>query len=194
MKNLSDHELILLYQEKSDAAFIGELYKRYATLVYGLSFKYLKAEQDAEDAVLDIFEVLMEKLKTTQITFFRSWLFIVSKNHVLKLLRKRNQITDESFEDWEENSPGIFMENVLEETLNDELKDLPEDAELLQEGLESLKDAQKVCLEMFYLQQKSYQQISDITGFEVKNVKSFIQNGKRNLRIYLESKGYSYGE
>jgi RNA polymerase sigma-70 factor (ECF subfamily) len=194
MKNLSDHELILLYQEKSDAAFIGELYKRYATLVYGLSFKYLKAEQDAEDAVLDIFEVLMEKLKTTQITFFRSWLFIVSKNHVLKLLRKRNQITDESFEDWEEKNPGIFMENLGDETLYTESKGLPDDAELILEGLQSLKDAQKVCLEMFYLQQMSYQQISDVTGFEVKNVKSFIQNGKRNLRIYLESKGYSYGE
>jgi RNA polymerase sigma-70 factor (ECF subfamily) len=194
MKTLTDHELIALYKQNGDAGCIGELYKRYAVLVYGLSFKYLKAEQDAEDAVLDIFEILIEKLKSSNITFFRSWLFIVSKNHVLKLLRKRNQIADESFEAWEENSPGIFMENVLDETLNDELKDLPEDAELLQEGLESLKDAQKVCLEMFYLQQKSYQQISDITGFEVKNVKSFIQNGKRNLRIYLESKGYSYGE
>jgi RNA polymerase sigma-70 factor (ECF subfamily) len=194
MKNSTDNELILLYKNNGDTACIGELYKRYATLVYGLSFKYLKAEQDAEDAVLDIFEILIEKLKTSQITFFRSWLFIVAKNHVLKLLRLKDRVSDESFEDWEEKSPGVFMENLGEDTLNTESKDLPDDAELILEGLKSLKDAQKVCLEMFYLQQMSYQQISDITGFEVKNVKSFIQNGKRNLRIYLESKGYSYGE
>jgi RNA polymerase sigma factor (sigma-70 family) len=55
----------------------------------------------------------------------------------------------------------------------------------LNEALKSLAEKQRICVELFYLQEKSYNEVAEITGFTMNEVKSFIQNGKRNLKIYL---------
>lgn len=187
---LSDQELMEAYRKDLNTVYIGALYKRYAGWVYGLSYRYFNNHQDAEDATTNIFCIIMDKLKENSVSYFKSWLYIVSKNYILSYIRqnKNNRhILHEDFSDF-------FMENLSEEHLNMESDILPDSDDLLKLGIESLRETQQVCLELFYLQSKSYVQIADLTGFEVKQVKSHIQNGKRNLKIFLESKGYQYGQ
>jgi RNA polymerase sigma factor (sigma-70 family) len=86
----TDAALIELYRLKNDTVYVGELYKRYSVLVYGLCYKYLKDEHDAEDAVTEIFEIILEKLKSHEVGFFRSWLFMVCKHHLIRKSQKNN--------------------------------------------------------------------------------------------------------
>lgn len=147
-------------------------------LVYGLCLKYLKNRDDAQDAVMSIYEQLSEKLLTTQVQHFKSWLYMVSKNHCLMELRKKNP----------EVHSEIFMESVEVVHLNDEKIELEKDLHALEDCIEELKAEQRECVKLFFLEKKSYQQVYDQTGLEIKKVKSHIQNGKRNLKMCLESK------
>ena len=177
------------YQTSGNNQYVGVLYKRYISLVYGLCFKYLDNHHDAEDASANIFCIVMDKLKDNSITYFKSWLFIVSKNYILSFIRKNKNSQFNYVEEFSEN----FMENDTEIHLN--IKELQNDSfDLLKFGLESLKEAQQVCVELFYVQEKSYVEVAEVTGFDLKHVKSHIQNGKRNLKIFLESKGYQHGQ
>lgn len=189
--SMDDSALIAAYQQSGDKRCIGTIYKRYAALVYGLCFKYLEDETRAEDAVADIFEILIEKLRTEQISYFKSWLYIVSRNHVLRQLRSSGKVREDSYEQMEENNPGVFVENVAEEDLNNEWEHTDLKDALISEAMMTLKAAQQVCIELFYFREKSYQQITSLTGYDIKEVKSHIQNGKRKLRIFFESKGIS---
>ncbi len=189
MRRLSDQELINAYLDKQDNDYVGVLYKRYMGLVYGVCYKYLNSHQDAEDAAVEIFLLIMEKLKTNKITYFKSWLYIVSKNYLISIIRKKKGNRTDFFEEIQEE----FMESPDDFRLNiEELKKTENSESLLKLGLESLKEAQQVCLEQFYLQSKSYVQVAEVTGFDVRQVKSHIQNGKRNLKAFLESKGYGH--
>lgn len=189
LRNLSDQELIRDYQTSGNNQYVGVLYKRYISLVYGLCFKYLDNHHDAEDVSANIFCIVMDKLKDNSITYFKSWLFIVSKNYILSFIRKNKNSQFNYVEEFSEN----FMENDTEIHLN--IKELQNDSfDLLKFGLESLKEAQQVCVELFYVQEKSYVEVAEVTGFDLKHVKSHIQNGKRNLKIFLESKGYQHGQ
>jgi len=192
--NIKDEELIIYYQQKNDKRYIAILYKRYAPLVFGLAYKYYLDSQRAEDATTDIFCLVMEKLMHNQISYFKSWLYIVAKNHILSDIRKSKSLIVSSYDEIEEKSPGYFMENMEDDSLNIDLINLPDSHELIKEAIAHLKENQQVCIDLFYIQGKSYYQISDITGYDVKQVKSHIQNGKRNLRIFLESKGYQNGQ
>jgi len=59
----------------------------------------------------------------------------------------------------------------------------------LKEAMTSLNREQGLCVTLFYLEEKSYKEVVEITGFSSNQVKSYIQNGKRNLKLYLESNG-----
>ncbi len=176
----TDAELILLYQQHGDAAYIGELYKRYSLLVYGLCYKYLKDEENAKDAVSDIFEMILDKLKTHQVGFFKSWLFMVSKHHLIRQQSKNNSLEIIDIE----NISGKFMETGTDLSLNRQ----EHESELLQEAISNLNDEQRTCIELFYLHQKPYQEVASITGYDLNKVKSAIQNGKRNLKLFMEEK------
>lgn len=147
-------------------------------LVYGLCLKYLKDKAASEDAVMDIYEAISNKLLSTEVKHFKSWLYIVSKNHCLMILRKNNpEVTSE-----------IIMESPDAMHLKEEKVELEQDLYALEECIEELKSDQKECVKQFFLNQKSYQQITKETAIELKKVKSYIQNGKRNLKICLEGK------
>ncbi len=139
--------------------------------------KYLKNEDDSKDAVMQIFEKLLIDLKKHDVQNFKSWLHTVAKNYSLMQLRKKN--------------PEIpLTENIVVEkevfVHRDEAHQLEEQLTLMEEAIKHLKDEQKTCVELFYLKEKCYQEISEQTGFSMNEVKSFIQNGKRNLKIYME--------
>lgn len=179
IKNLSDAELISLYKKSGTQSIIGELYERYTHLVFGVCLKYLKHHEDARDASVDIFEQLLTKLKSHEVSNFKSWLYTVSKNHCLMQLRKgKNHIElhDDVSEIVEIHTDlHLISVNEKEEQLSQ-----------LEEAITQLDDDQRRCVEFFYLHELSYHQIMEKTGFTFKEVKSFIQNGKRNLKIALD--------
>lgn len=182
-RHREDSELIRLYRLSDDSAYVGELYERYIHLVYGVCLKYLKNQQDSQDAVMQIFEKLLTELKTHEVLNFNSWLHVLAKNHCLMWLRsaKHRREKDTLPYEWEnmENDPSAHL---TEETTTEE------QLAALEKGMQELPTEQKQCVELFYFQQKCYKEIAEITGFDLKKVKSYLQNGKRNLKIYLANK------
>jgi len=178
IKKLADSDLLILVKQKNKDAF-GELFRRYSFLVMGLCLKYLKDRMTAEDMMMKVFESLPEKIERSEITNFKSWLYSVSKNECLMLLRKKSAPTSDL------ETSLLFVADESENALN--LAQLNEDKFLkLESAIEELKDEHKKCLTYFYLEKKSYDEVASITGFDLSQVKSFIQNGKRNLKLILE--------
>ena len=175
-KTLSDDQLLTLYKEKELSSIIGEYYIRYGHLVFGVALKHLNNKMEAEDLTMIVFEKLPQQLIKHSIQNFKSWLYSVTKNECLMLLRKKNK-TPLSLE---KDIPFI---NELEEISLKESQLL-----LLERNIEDLKGDQKICIKLFYIEQKSYQQIAEMKQMNIKSVKSAIQNGKRNLKLKLEGK------
>lgn len=179
--NLSDVDLISEYQKDGNKAIVGILYKRYSHLVLGLCMKYLRSLDEAEDMVIHVFTKLLEDLAKHQIEYFKSWLYTYSKNHCLMHLRSA-QVRIKKELEYKENIK-LLVESDDELHQNITKKEVVLTA--LELAIEELTHEQKICIKLFYLRQKSYQEIVDETGYSLNNVKSFIQNGKRNLKIKL---------
>ena len=176
IKTLEDAALINFYKSTGDTTYVGALFERYTHLVFGVCMKYLKNEDKAKDAFMSIFENLFSDLKKHSITNFKGWLYSVSKNHCLMMLRKNKMevpLIEATMEKVAAEHPDYKIE--LENRLN-----------LLNEAIQDLEEQQQACIRLFYIEEKTYQQIEKMTGFEFKQVKSFIQNGKRNLKIYMQ--------
>lgn len=172
----SDEELVGFLSENESNLALNELYKRYGHLVFGLCLKYLKQKEDAEDLTMNIFTKLKKKSSGKSIDSFKSWLYTVSKNECLMLLRKKRYDHIEVKEELITATPEGSGEK-----LNKELQ-----YEKLESAIEELKEEQALTIRQFYLENKSYQEISEKLNLTLKKVKSAIQNGKRNLRIKLE--------
>lgn len=148
-------------------------------LLLGVCMKYLKNEEEARDAVQQVFlKVLTEVLKY-KIDYFKSWLYMVAKNHCLMKLRSnQGKYTTELKE--------LAIEH--QEPDKNELLTSEKTYSFLAQSIDELSAEQKQCITLFYLKKYSYLQITEATGFNLMQVKSHIQNGKRNLRIMLEDK------
>lgn len=174
IEHLSDDEIIAFYRSHPDNKYVGELYKRYGHLVFGTCLNYVKNKEDAEDIVMDIFVSLGNKLNKYKVTYFKSWLYMLTKNECLSRLRKkkhsltlteRNTVADEN---------EIYFKKVEEIKLSS-----------LEEAINELSPPQDEAIKLFYIQQLTYKEISDQLTLPLKKVKSAIQNGKRNLKIKL---------
>lgn len=183
-KVASDQELLSNYKQTGDLDLLGDLYGRYMDLVYGLCLKHFKSREDAQDAVIQIFEKLVVEVPKHTIDNFKSWLYVVAKNYCLMELRQRN--TDRQKAVAYENEFAVFMEKARDLHPIDEDPAQRND-EALRHCIERLKQQQKECVELFYFSGKSYREICAILQLEEKQVKSHIQNGKRKLKICLES-------
>lgn len=175
-KQLEDPELIQAFRDSGASEIVGEIYRRYGHLVMGTAMKYLKNQFDAEDLVMNLFEKLPKKLKSHTIQHFKSWLYMVTKNECLMLLRKKGHVTAEITKELEASDD-------LELTVKKE-----EQLSALEEAIDDLKDEQQTCIKLFYLESRSYQEISALLQLDLKKVKSAIQNGKRNLKLNLEGR------
>ncbi len=175
---LSDQELIDLYKEKADANYLTSLLERYSSLIYGICLKYLKEEMKAEDAFMQIFEKLMKKLKNQEISNFKSWLGVVTKNHCLEILRQQKKhLTVSLDQGLMQNEP--FLHPFEEADKETEFKQL-------EQCLSELTSIQKDCVELFYYQNKSYKDIALLKSLSLGKIRSSIQNGRRNLKICME--------
>jgi len=170
------------YRKTGDLQLLGRLYEPYMPLVYGLCLKYYKDEAKSEDAVMQIFESLVSKLRIHEVTNFKSWLYTLARNHCLMDLRTDSRINTVAIEDYLVES-DIFLHQ------QDSGERIPEEQLVLMEScLQELNDEQQRCIRLFYLEQKCYKEVADITGYDLNKVKSHIQNGKRNLKICMERK------
>lgn len=182
-KPTTDAEYLAAYQATGNLELLGELYERYMEMVFAVCFKYLRDEDESKDAVMQIFEELVVKLRTHSVDNFRSWLHSVARNHCLMHLRS-NRLQTEGVDYFEDG----FMENEPFEHQSDEPFELEQNLSKMTDCLETLSDEQKTSIRLFYLEEKCYKEITDLTGYDLNKVKSYIQNGKRNLKICIEKK------
>ena len=176
----TDQDLIYRYKQTNDIRFLGDLYSPYMDLVYGVCMKYLKDGEASKDAVMNIFEELVEKLKKHEVDNFKSWLYVVARNHCLMQLRKEGKVKITEMSD-------SFMQSEEDLHLNGE-PDKETNLKFMEDCLEKLPDDQKRTVSLFYLESKCYQEIAELTGQEWNKVRSQIQNGRRNLKLCIENK------
>ncbi|MFC3199124.1 RNA polymerase sigma factor [Parapedobacter deserti] len=177
---LDEQRLLAEYKRTGDLQLLGRLYEPYMPLVYGLCLKYYKDEVKSEDAVMQIFETLIPKLRAHDVTNFRSWLYTLAKNHCLMDLRVTNRINTVDIEEHLVESDMFLHQHNKDERI-------PEDRLAQMEScLGELNAEQQRCIRLFYLEQKCYKDVAEITGYDLNKVKSHIQNGKRNLKICME--------
>ena len=177
-KQLNEQGLLTDYRKTGNIELLGKLYEQYMPLVFGLCLKYLKDEEKSKDAVMQIFEDLVKKLRVHEVSNFKGWLYSVARNYCLMDIRSSSKHNIISIDD-------DFMETGALMHLN--VEDVPEEKfKIMERCIESLPSGQKDVITLFYLQQKCYKEVSEITGFDLNKVKSYIQNGKRNLKICIE--------
>lgn len=180
----SDEELLARYQADGDARYLGMLYERYMPMVYGVCVNILRDPAKAEDAVLDIYEELARKAKEHAVESFRGWLYVLARNHCLMAWRKhQRQPTDY-------HAPEDMVRyDVVEPAFDVELP-APEDKSL-EKCLETLPEQQRQSVTLFYLEDKTYKEIAVLLAEEVGKIRSYIQNGRRNLKICLEKTNHT---
>jgi RNA polymerase sigma factor (sigma-70 family) len=179
--SLSDEELLAEFKKNFDQQMLAQLYLRYADLVYGVCMKYFKNAEISKDAVMNIYPELLTKLQTNEVQNFKSWLYVVVKNHCLMQMRKeKKNITIEFIPAVMQSEDFTHLDSVLEK--ENELKKL-------EFCIEHLPAEQKQSIQLFYLENKCYNEIVDTTGFDWNKVRSLIQNGRRNLKTCMEKNG-----
>lgn len=177
-KNQDDAALIAQYKRTGSLEVLGVLYNRYMHLVYGVCLNYFKEDEASKDAVMQIFEELILKLRVHEVQNFKSWLHVLTRNHCLMAIRKLSKNNTVSIDD-------VFVENA--EFVHLDIEDTKEkQLTVMEKCMETLPEEQKVSVDLFYLQEKCYKEVAEITGYELVKVKSYIQNGKRNLKICIE--------
>lgn len=179
-KHISDQQLLENFYADHNNEWLGILFPRYTLLLLGVCMKYLKNEEEAKDCVQQVFLKAITELHKYKVDYFKSWLYMVAKNHCLMKLRDKNK------------RPVEINENAMS-AVNDEpdktvLEQKDKALSIMEVALEELNEEQKKCVKLFYLDKKSYQQIAGITGFTLMQVKSYIQNGKRNLKQMIEKR------
>ncbi|MDB5201286.1 MAG: sigma-70 family polymerase sigma factor [Ferruginibacter sp.] len=178
LHHIDDKEILELFQRDKNNELLGVLLQRYTMLLFGVCMKYLKNEEDAKDSVQQIFLKVISELHKYRVDYFKSWLYMVAKNHCLMKLRDKNKQTTELSEKLL-STPDVDEEK---QTLQEKEASLQK----MEAALKLLNTEQLECIDLFYMQKKTYQEISEYTGYSMMQVKSNIQNGKRNLKIQMQ--------
>ena len=177
--DITDQDLLQrYYNEHNNNEWLGVLLQRYTMLLLGVCMKYLKNEEDAKDSVQQVFLKVIDELPKYRVDYFKSWLYMVTKNHCLMKLRDKGKLPVEL------NEQALAAPEESDSHLKAVKKEISLTA--LEQALTRLNEDQKLCIKLFYLQKQTYHQICTTTGFTVLQVKSHIQNGKRNLKIQIE--------
>lgn len=177
----TDKDLVAAFKKSGDLELLSVLYQRYMDLVFGVCLKYFKDAERSRDGVMDIFDELTRKLKAHEVDNFKGWLHVLARNYCLMQLRSPRNLKTTEF------NPSV-MQSGQNAHLNGEVLEKEENFRKLEQCLEQLTDEQRTAVRLFYLENKCYNEIAEITGFEWNKVRSYIQNGKRNLKICIEQK------
>lgn len=175
-----DQELLKKFSKTGDMDYLAELFNRYAHLIFAVAMKYLKSRQDAEDMSIRIFEVLVKKVPEQEIANVGGWIHTVTKNECLMELRSSSRAKQREINFTEDMENDFSQHHTIDTEGEESLRKL-------EDCINSLVKEQKKCLELFYKQEKCYKEIANLTGYELKKVKSYLQNGKRNLTNCMNS-------
>ena len=178
---MTDHDLLEQFYADHDNEWLGILLRRYTLLLLGVCMKYLKNEEEAKDGVQQVFLKVIQELQKYRVEYFKSWLYMVAKNHCLMKLREKQGKYTVEIND--RHADQQDTESDLQELWQNDNK-----LDLMESSLRELNPEQQQCVTLFYLQKKSYQEVSEVTGYSLLQVKSYIQNGKRNLKLLIERK------
>ena len=180
-KPLTEAELLNAYRRTGEIRLVGELYQPYMQMVFSICYKYLQDDEESKDVVMNIFEKLISDLKVHEIDNFKSWLHSVARNHCLMQLRSQRVFADIV------EVTKVGEENLEVNTIDqDDYIRLDVKLDSLENCMKTLIHEQRISIDMFFIQEKCYREISDQTGFDFNKVKSYIQNGKRNLKICMD--------
>ena len=177
----TDAELLIAFKQTGNQDVLAQLYLRYTDLVYGTCLKYLKDGETSKDAVMNIYQELLAKLPVHSVDNFKSWLYVVTKNHCLMQLRREKKHYTVEF------NAGIMQSEDFSHL--DSVLEKEQDFKRLELCMQRLPAEQKQTIELFYLQDKCYNEIVTETGMEWNKVRSLVQNGRRNLKICMEKNG-----
>ncbi len=176
--HITDSELLQLFYNDNDNKWVGILLQRYTLLLLGTCMKYLKNEEEAKDSVQQIFLKVIGELEKYKVDYFKSWIYMIARNHCLMKLRNKNII--------------ISADELIQLKSEEDSKELQIEKEKMLTFIESsiteLNTEQKTCITLFYIEKKTYLEIVENTGYNLMQVKSNIQNGKRNMKISVEKK------
>ena len=179
----SDEELLKHYKQSGNKEVFADLFKKHVSVVYGTCLFYLQDKDEAQDATMQLFEKLLLDINNREIDNFKGWLSFVVRNHCISIIRKNKSANKniKSYYEFEYEDANYETEEKINAVSDDVM------LENMKLCLPKLKENQRVCVELFYLNNKSYQDIANQTGFTLNEIKSYIQNGKRNLKLLLES-------
>lgn len=180
--NENDEDLAARYYETGDKALFGILFEKHVKTVYGVCLFYFRDQDKARDAVMQVFEKLMFELRKSRVKHFKAWLGFVVRNFCISELRKAKGKTflPETYLDFEIREASLEEEERIEGVSDETM------FRFLEQNMARLKENQRRCIELFYLKERSYQEVADATGYSLNEVKSYIQNGKRNLKLLIE--------
>lgn len=170
--------LVDQFRASGDLQVLADLYQRYMDLCYAVCIKYLKDSDNAKDAVMEVFEELGEKLKKHEVNNFKSWLYTVVKNHCLMQLRSQSRTKSVNLDE-----SVVQLNNEMHQ---DDINEKEWQLQQMNKCIDTLAAEQKKVIELFYLEEKCYNEITGITGHDWNKVRSLIQNGRRNLRICMD--------
>lgn len=178
----SDEELLKHYKQTGNKELFADLFKKHVSVVYGSCLFYLQEKDEAQDATMQLFEKLILDVNNREIENFKGWLSFVVRNHCISIIRKNKSQTKniKSYYEFEYEAPNSDTEEKINSVSDDVM------LENMRLCLPKLKENQRLCVELFYLKNKSYQDIANETSFTLNEIKSYIQNGKRNLKLLLE--------
>jgi len=177
---LSDEQLIALYRHSDDMDALGYLFDKYQDLIFGVCMKYFKQPQDSEDGTMAVFEVLVKKLRTHDVHNFKSWLYVLTKHYCLQVLRQKSKSFAQASE--------VILMHLMNEVHPDDVDLIESSEEGLRECIQTLAADQKRTIELFYFEAKSYVEIAEMLSVDKEKVRSFIQNGRRNLKTCMKKK------
>lgn len=179
----SDEELLKHYKQSGNKELFADLFKKHVSVVYGTCLFYLQDKDEAQDATMQLFEKLLLDINNREIENFKGWLSFVVRNHCISIIRKNKSQNKnlKSYHEFEYEDVNYEIEEKINAVSDEDM------LENMKQCLPQLKENQRLCVELFYLNNKSYQDIANETGFSLNEIKSYIQNGKRNLKLLLES-------
>ncbi len=186
----SDEDLLKHFKQSGDKDLFAQLFKNHVKSIYGTCLFYLQDKDEAQDATMQLFEKLLDTINTQNINNFKAWLGFVVRNHCISIIRKNKsyQKNIQSYYEFEYRDANLEEEEKIQSITDDAM------LQSLELCLPKLKKPQQVCLTLFYLQNKSYQAIADETTYSLNEIKSYIQNGKRNLKLLLTELQHRHGK
>ena len=181
-EDTSDEDILKHYKQTGDKEIFADLFKKHVTVVYGTCLFYLQDKDEAQDATMQLFEKLLLDVNNREIDHFKGWLSFVVRNHCISLIRKQKSQAKniKSYYEFEYQDANLETEESIGRVGDEQM------LEQMKQSLPKLKEGQRICVELFYLKDKSYQEIANETRYSLNEIKSYIQNGKRNLKLLME--------